>query len=400
LASSAGASIEEFESWDLGAEEADDEYGMDLFLSTFTPEWQRGWRASHSGVRFAMGCVTRERWETLTQARMQHELSRRASFRYEFVQEDRLGLNNLQHTFGFEVEAKDVWFGGYARPEAAKERHDFGLTVRRSWREGYYLGIALTHEDALNDFWTDRSFVEERVRVDFLDRAWEWRLSGGRIWSERRALRVAAVLLPQFQRRIEPRPSSGHPDTLRTLDGSHLILNASIDLRSDVDLDLHVARKEAHLASFLQDGRTGSDLHRLAWIWTARLDHPLYGRWRALWGVQLRRNREQDVAGGAGSHRLRVRELMAALRFRRPLAPWLAIELGYAYEDVDVKQSGAETGLRFTHGTRSEQRAILVGEINLRGVRVRLIETLEIDGESYDVVGVHDKGFVQIQVVF
>jgi hypothetical protein len=33
-------------------------------------------------------------------------------------------------------------------------------------------------------------------------------------------------------------------------------------------------------------------------------------------------------------------------------------------------------------------------------VRLRLIETLEVDGEAYDVVGVHDKGFVQIQATF
>lgn len=399
-AGSSGASIENFETWDIGSEEADDEYGLDLFLSAFTPEWERDWRRLENGTRIALGCVTRERWEMLTQARLVREIDRRARFRYEMIQENRLGLDNQQHTFGVEIDAGVAWIGTYARPHANKERHDFGLTLGRSWDAGYKLGLGLTREEALNDFWTERSFIEERVRVDFLDPAWEWRLTGERRWSDKRRLSVAAVLLPGFERRIQPLPSRGEPDTLRALDGVHVILNASLDPRHDIDLDLRAAGKQARIANLPTDGGTGSDMRRLSWNLAARLTHPLHGKWQTAWGAQLRRQREQDVASGAGNYKLKVRQLMATVSFRRPLTTWLLAELGYAREDIDVVQTGDEATWRFTHGSRSEERATLAAEFSFRGVRVRLVETLEIDGESYDVVGVHDKSFVQIQAVF
>jgi hypothetical protein len=131
----------------------------------------------------------------------------------------------------------------------------------------------------------------------------------------------------------------------------------------------------------------------------SRLGHPLRGAWRLRWGVQFRRNREQDV-GTTAPYRLRVREIMGTAAARGRLLSWLDVEIGYAQLAVDVEQTGDPSAFRFTHGTRSEGRAYLAGDIGWRGLRVRLIESFEIDGESYDVVGVHDKGFVQIQATF
>jgi hypothetical protein len=395
----AAASLEEFETWDLGAAELDDEYGMDRFFAAFTPEWQRAWRSAAEGARVSLGCVTRERWEMLTEVRLRRLFHERARFRYSFVQENRLTVDNQQHFFGVEVKARDFWIGGYARPQAVKERHDFGLTLRRAWPSGYELGVALSLENALSDFWTERSFLEERERVDHLDEGLEWRLEGARRWSERRWLRATAVILPEFGRQVEPVPSLGEPDYRLIVDGTAVELEGETVLGRDTDLTAGALRKEARRARFPREG-TASDFRRLTWAFSGRLGHPLHGAWRARWGLLARRSREEQTVFDADPYRLRVRELVATAGLERPLLSWLRVDFGYGYQDVNVDTSGIESAIPFTHGTRSESRLYIAGDFNVQGVRLRLIETLEVDGEAYDVVGVHDKGFVQIQATF
>ncbi len=401
------ASLEQFDFWDLGAEEADDEYGLDAYFTSFSPEWNRRFRRAETGARTSLGCVTRERWEMLAQVHIHRDLGTRARFAYDYYEEDRLSIVDLQHRFGFEVALGGTWVGGFARPRAAKELHDFGLTLRRDWPAGYRAAVAISYENALNNFWTERSFVIERVRIDHLNRARELSFGGGRRWSERRAILLGIDVLPELRRTITPPPSTGEAAIRRTVDGSDILLRGELDITPRTQLDCRLRRKQSRVAETEaapgaadQASAIPFDLRRLAWSARAELVHPLPAPWQAAWMLGLRRNREEDAASGPDPYRLRVLDVNGAVGITHPLFSWLTANAGYAFSSVNVEQSGPIERRRFTHGTRGEQRIYLAANFAFRGVRVRLVETLELDGESYDVVGVHDKSFIQIQGAF
>lgn len=400
-ATPSAGSIEDFESWDIGATERDDEYGLDSFFLTYSPEWEGEWRFTEEGARASMGCTVNEVWEMRNEIRLRKELGPRGRFSYDFLQTEGLAVTNQQHSIGIEGEALGLWFGSFARPHAAKERLDVGLRVRRAWKSGYHAEISVSFEDLNSDHTNGRSSIVDRTSVDFRDPAREWRFSGRRRWADARWVAVDAALLPEFRRSVSPAPSTGDPDFLRTLRGNSVAVHAVADPLPGVVVEVRAERMLSRLADASEDvSAHATDLRRRSWIGRARVSHPLAGRWRGLWGVQARDEVERDAAGAADPYRLEMSGIAATAGVRGPLTSWLNLELGYGRQDTGVEQGGPHERWRFTHGTRVENRLYVILEVDLPGFRVRAIETIELDDEGYSAVRDHDKGFIQMQAVF
>lgn len=395
----AAASIEDFESWDLGAREGDDEYGLDSYFLAFSPEWESEWIFAAEGVRSSMGSTVNEIWEMRNEFRFRRDLGPRSRLVYGFVQNQGLTIDDEQHRVGLEVERGGVWFGPFARPHTSKERLDAGLLARRAWSTGTEVQLSLSFEDWNSDHTNGRSGIRDRTYVDFIDPAREWRVRVRQKWSPSRWLALDGAWLPEFRRRFQPNPSSGDPDFLRFLRGSSLSLVGSVDPHRAVALELAAERKVSRVADFPDDGFPAVDLRRDAWRVRSRLTHALPAGLQGRWGLQFNEEHERDRASGA-RYELGIDDLVATVGLRRKMTSWLTLEGGYGHQQTDVSQEASRQQRRFTWGTRTENRLYVVVELATPGLRCRLIETIELDDEGYDAISDHDKGFVQFQAVF
>ena len=71
---------------------------------------------------------------------------------------------------------------------------------------------------------------------------------------------------------------------------------------------------------------------------------------------------------------------------------------GALHDRISVQHSAVTAP--FSFGSRTESRAYVGMMAHFRGIRVQIIEGIELDREPYDVWAVHDKGFFQLQAVF
>jgi hypothetical protein len=396
----AQASIEDYESWDIGAEEGDDEYGLDSYFLSFSPEWESEWIAATEGARSSMGSTVNEVWEMRNEIRLLRDLHPSLRFAYSFVQNEGLTIEDEQHSVGLEIERAGFWFGPFARPSSSKERLDAGFVVRRAWSSGTQVDVSYTFEDWNSDHTNGRSTVEGRTVVDFLDPAREWRVGARQRWGSSRWIAGEASWLGEFRRDIEPPSVSGEPSLQRVTGGNQVALRGQVDPASGVVLDFLAERKESRVADFPDASGTASDIRRDAWRMRARLSHRLPAGFLGRWGIQVREGRERDAAPALDAYRLELDDVVATAGVRRSITPALNAELGYGHQETNVAQSGPEDEQRFSWGTRSENRLYLIAELRAAGLGFRFIETIELDDEGYDAVSDHDKGFLQIQASF
>jgi hypothetical protein len=394
------ASIEDFESWDIGAEEGDDEYGLDAYFLSFSPEWESEWVFAPEGARSSMGSTVNEVWEMRNEIRLLRDLNPNLRFAYSFVQNEGLTIEDEQHCVGLEIERAGFWFGPFARPSSSKERLDAGLVARRAWSSGGRIDVSYSFEDWNSDHTNGRSTVEGRTVVDFIDPAREWRAGARQVWRGSRWIAVESAWLGEFRRDIEPPAASGKVPLRRVTGGNQVTLRGQIDPAESVVLDFLAERKESRVADFPELLGTTTDLRRDAWKVRARLSHPLPAEFLGRWGVQAREGVERDAAPAPDAYRLELDDIVATAGVRRRVTSALTAEFGYGYQATDVAQSGPESLQRFSWGTRTENRLYLIAELRAAGLAFRFIETIELDDEGYDAVSDHDKGFLQIQAGF
>ena len=389
------ASIEDFENWGLSAQEGDDEYGLDYHFLFYAPGWEGEWRFADGGARAYMGCTTNEVWELANEVRVKRELARAIRFRYDFLQLEGLGHANQQHVVAVELDALGFRVGPFAKLHAEKARHDLGVGVGRMFPAGVDVTLAVSFEDANSDLVNERSSIGDRASTDYEDRAVEWLLEIERLVTPRRWLAVEARLLPEFAKRIMPRPIDDGPAVSRTIGGAEARFHGSIDPTPSIDLEWRVHAKEGRREDH-PEGGSATDVRRSSWIGLARVSHPLAQGWRGHWGIQGRRNRERDEAKGADPYRFDVDEIAGTGGASRWFLAWLRGEVGYAHQNTKVERTGR---FRPSHGTRREDRIYVVAEIELDRFRARLHESIELNDEGYSGHLI-DKGLVQIQVEF
>lgn len=324
---------------------------------------------------------------------------------FRSFQQEEIGEQVHWNEFaGSYAAAGGLWLGGAYRPSFEKEEHDAALFGGLWHGRERWARLRLGFEDALNNFWDERTeYIEDKERRVYdqqpfeLEAASEWRTEGlGQIAAR-------AVRLFPYERSVTPAPSDPSPESRLELSGwlatADWFAGAGSPLSGGLvarwkSVDREDSYHDVAADSSWADAAELRDFYLRPWLarslgqdWTARLY--LQGRW----------SRESHF-DGAREHRLETRHLGGIGEVI--WAPWrfLDIQAGLGVDDVQVEQDAAPAYQAQTHGSRVESRAILVLDFHWNGGRIALIETLEGDNEGYQTVGFHDKGFVQFSIEF
>jgi hypothetical protein len=402
----ARAALEEFEHWSVAARELDDENGLDDMLRSFSPWANWRWRAVDQGARVGMGCATTETWEVDLDVKLRHWLSPRVMAEFRSFQQEEIGEQVSWNEFsGSYAAAGGLWLGAAYRPSFEKESHDAAL-FGGLWRDRErWLRLRLGFEDALNDFWDERTqYIEDKERRVYEQQPYELEASGEWHAPNLGWLAGRLVRLFPFERGVTPAPSDSASPASQ-LDLSGWLAYADWMTGSETTLSGGVVTrwKSADRADSFQTTSGDSswsdtaelrDFYLRPWLarslgrgWTARL--LLQGRWSS-----------ELHFDGTRDHTLETRHLGGIGGVVWSVAPFLDLEGGLGLEDVRVEQDAAGDYEAFTHGSRFESRFLLGLDFHWNGGRIVLIETLEGDNEGYQTVGFHDKGFVQIAIEF
>ncbi len=401
----AAASIEEFENWSVAARELDDENGLDDLLRSFAPWSDWRWREHEIGARVGMGCATTEVWEVDLDVKLRHWLSPRVLAEFRSFQQEEIGERVSWTEFsGSYVAPGGLWLGAAYRPSFEKEAHDAALFagLRRDGR--HWASLRLGFEDALNNFWDERTrYIEDKERRVYDALALEWELMGE--WQAESFGRTAwrVVRLPSYERSTEPAPGDASPESRLSVEGWLARVDWVTGHPDGLSLGLGARLKNADRASAFtatNPDSMWSDEARLKDVYFRPwLDRALGRAWRARLLLQGRWSCETHF-DGVRDHSLETRHLGGIGTVAWDAARFLTLEAGLGFDDVRVEQDAGPGYEAFTHGTRVESRAVIALDVHWNGGRLRLIETLEGDDEGYQTVGFHDKGFAQIVIEF
>lgn len=361
----ARAAIEEFENWSIGERERDDENGLDDLLRGFPPWADWRWRLLGQGARGAMGCATTERWEVNLDAKLRRQVTERLVVSYRHRQQEELGESVTWSEFGASYRwPAGLWWGATYRPSFEKESHDVGLFAGFQRDTLRWARLHLGVEDVLNDFWDRRTrhIVDKRRRV-YARQPLEWDLSALVKW-ERGGAAVRAVWLPDYEREATPAPSESLPPSRRRVSGALLDLDLiatrgaawACGLRGRFKgadrLELELAGPASSVVVARDDARL-RDLRLRPWFeWRHSSPWRLRGIAQAIWSS------ERHYDGAIGS-RLETQHLGGLAVAIWEVRPFLDLEVGLGAERIHVRQTGPSERHFFTHGTRTESRAVV-----------------------------------------
>ena len=403
----ASAALEEFENWSIAARELDDENGLDDMHRSHPPVAEWRWRSLQQGARVGMGCATTEVWEVNLDAKLYRDVSGRVAAGFRLFQQQELGEEVSWTEFaGAFRPAGDWWVGAGYRPAFEKESHDAALYIgyRKSWTQ--WLRIRLGFEDALNNFWDDRTeYIEDKDRREYLKQPRELEVSA--LWREGtgRGASLRAVYLPEYERQFTPSPSAIEPGNLFTGKGWLFDLDLVTAERPAWTLGLRLRHKGTDretqwLPSGTVPDTSGSDVARLRDTYFRPWGEVrVADAWRLRSQLQARWSSESHL-DGAREHLLETSHLGGTATAVWSATRFLDVEFGLGVDRVRVDQSAQSPYLSPTHGDRTESRAILSLDFHWNGARIVLLETLEGDNEGYQTVGFHDKGFAYLVLEF
>jgi hypothetical protein len=407
LVSRAECALEEFEIWSIGARELDDENGLDELLRSFSPWEDWRWRENQKGARVGMGCATTQFWEVNLDVKLWHEVSDRVMVGFRSRQREQLGESVSWNEFsgGFRPVGR-WWVGGTYRPAFEKEQHDAGLFVgyMRDWMS--WLRLHVGFEDVLNDFWDERTrYIEGKSRRVYVTNPHELELTGG--WREAGlgAVAVRGVLLPAYQRTLEPGPDDPVHSSDTRLTGWLLRTDLVSDPLRRTVLGFRGRVKGTDRSLGIRyEGTAGIDYTldeaRLRELWLQPWgEYRLAERWkfRAIGQARWSSETHDD---GSREHRIEIQQVGGMGSLIWSAWQFLDISLGVAAEAVRVDQDAGPEFTYFTHGDRGESRAVIALDLHWNGARMVLIESLEGNNEGYQTTGYHDKGFAHLVIEF
>lgn len=407
-AAPARGSIEEFESFDVVRQELDDESLLDHRLTRAPREpWQTGaaTRPRENTLSTAQGCLTSDRWFLLHRLDLEAPLGARARFALTLDQEDSdvLAYQHLDFAFRFRTPYGSPGF--MVRPLAVKSRQDFGLT----WRVGEdslpaRLDLRFVFEDTFNSLWVFRQTrvgtngETERYEVHPYEPGVDLALHRGGT----RARVRAHALTPSRRELAAFDPAA--PRAMRELWGTFAAAELSFEgLPAPAgDLALSLASENRQAMGREQPDETPpapvASQFRRQWSVSGE------ARWapnaRAavrLAAVYAARDQHADV-GGAATASFAALDRLAQLELEWRASPALTWRLGALTDRVSVARSGGWSTVGY--GTRRESRGYLGATLRVGQVTLSAVEGFELDREPYDVWGIHDKGFVQLQARF
>src|SRR5207244_247096 len=153
----ARAGTEEFSTFDVEAQEEDDESLLDHFQTRSPHAWRDEWEHALQAIRTSQGCLTSGQWFIDTDLKLRAPLGRRAQFRLDLRQSESDDQSFDYLDFSFQFPTRFGTPGAMFRPFFDKSRQDFALT----WGWGAdtsaaQLQIVYTLEDVFNNLWAFR----------------------------------------------------------------------------------------------------------------------------------------------------------------------------------------------------------------------------------------------------
>ncbi|HEY3216692.1 MAG TPA: TonB-dependent receptor [Candidatus Eisenbacteria bacterium] len=391
----ARAGTEEFSTFDVVAQEEDDESLLDHVLARPPVEWRDEWERSPQAIRTAQGCLTSGQWFIATQLKLRAPLGEHASFGLDLRQDDS-DISSYQYVdFSFRFPTRWGAPGALFRPLFDKSLQDFALT----WETGsdtaaFQLQTAFAFEDAFNNLWEFRQTRVGNHAEPYERHPYE---PGLRLVARGGSLRaeIGGRYLTPSRKRIRVDPAT-RLDQRFTLWGT--LGWASFEVRAlGITWEAQGANQQTRRSEWLSDGSPRTHDFQRQWSaeaaarrhWTARLTT------EARWDYQERfLGAEPTASPSAFSAVDRVLQLEADYA----LGPVWSARVGALHDRITVGQVGRP---RFTtYGTRVESRAYVGLEARFGKVSVSAVEGVELDPEPYEVWGVHDKAFLQLQTTF
>ncbi len=395
-APAARAGTEEFSTFDVALQEEDDESLLDHVLLRLPRAWRDEWERAAQALRTSQGCLTSGQWFIDTEMKLRAPLGRRAWLGVDLRQSesDAAAYNYLDFSFRFPTRFGVP--GAMFRPLYDKSRQDFGVF----WESGadtaaFLARAAFNLEDTFNNLWAFRQTRVGQVGEPYERHPFEPALALRARGDGWRAEASGQYLSPS-RKRVVAYAYALQPRRL-TLWGT--LGGAALEARAlGLEWELRGANQQARSSDQPIDLSAGpNDSFRRKWSAEAAVRRALSPRLTAeLRGLYHSRTQRWGPPFGPGAFEAvdRVLQLDAVWRAR----PTLALRVGALYDRIGIARSGAQP--TYSYGSRKESRAY-VGLIARFGrVSVQGIEGFELDPEPYEVWGIHDKGFVNLQTTF
>jgi len=395
-AAPARAGTEEFSTFDVAAQEEDDESLLDHMLTRPPRAWRDEWERATQALRTSQGCLTSGQWFIDTDMKLRSPLGRRARLGIDLRQSesDVAAYDYLDFSFRFPTRLGTA--GAMFRPLFDKSRQDFALL----WEAGadtlsFDSQVVFSFEDMFNNLWAfrqtrvgqasepyERHPYEPALRLRGRGRRWRADLSGQYLTPSRKRVQGYAYTAPE--RRV----------TLWGALGAAALETQCLGFTCELRGSNHQARggdQPVDLSS------APSQNWRRRWTAEAAVGRAIAPRL----GAELRalyQSRTQRWEGPSGPGAFDGIDRLIQLDTRWDATRTLALRAGGLYDRIGIARSGYQP--YSTWGTRTESRAYVGLAARFGRVSVEAIEGIELDPERYEVWWVHDKGFLHLQTTF
>lgn len=390
----ASAGTEEFSTFDVLSQEEDDESLLDHFMTRSPRAWRDEWERAPQAIRSSQGCLTSGQWFIDTDLKLRSSLGRRVRFGLDLKQSESDASTYDYLDFSFKLATKrHGTMGLMFRPLYDKSRQDFA----GSWEAGsdtssLQVQVVFTLEDMFNNLWAWRQTRVGQGSEPYGRHPYE---PGFHVASRHARWRAEAggrYLTPSVKRRIDV----GTVERVTSLWGT--LGYFSLEARGlGVTWEARGTNQQALSTDQTLDYLTGrhKDFRR-SWSGELAARRALGPRVGAEihWVYQ---ERDQNLGPPLGPSAFGSIDRLLAAEVAWKFRPSLAVRTGLLYDQISVRQEGTP---HFTYGSRRESRAFVGLQARVGRVNLGIVEGIELDPEPYDVWGVHDKGFFQLQTTF
>ena len=389
------ASYEEFQTFDVGRQEEDDENLLDHVLVMSPEDWLDEWRTSPRAFRSLQGCFTSGQWYIDNELKLRVPMGDTTymDLNIRDVSDDESVYGWTQFDLRFPVAGTGLW-GLRFRPTFDKSRQDVAVMYDRgNERSRFQLSAVMGFEDLFNKLWAlrqtrvgdDAEPYEKHPFEPALRLAWR----GAGPHAE-----IAGTWLTPARKRIDTRdPALRRHERLWGTKSNATVSQAVGPWTAAVRAQMAQVSKFA-----VWEQRLG-DHHEFARRWRIELllSRQLTPRVRFT-ARGFYQERTQLYRPPLGNGALSIIDRMPMVELSFPMRSDWNGRAGLMRSRITVVDDSRSSV--FTWGTRVESRAFISIGKQFGRVRVQGTECIELDHEKYSVAFHHDKGFVHIQTSF